>query len=533
MLGLAIVFEHVYHHLLHMAEHSFVYGQGMMSHHERHAHQERAIFSKPLRLILFSRMGGEFMVLGFLAFTIWTSNQQNVFNELADMGDAGIRLPLDGSTYLHLMEEVHMQLFVANVLYFALCFVIVLAADQKIKDFEYCRSAWVDQIMEGMPGIQESDPKMLKAFKYWRKHFLDGCVKEIFNWQTEQPETFGEIMHSMKVEKEIGTITMEDLMVVFTGRFSFCSYVVFSLCSTVIYIINMSVNTMLAIICLKSVLAFFHRFAEIPYFQFSAVLSLMVFLFLLLVYYVTSLFKDTLAEEEIKGIRGLSWLPGFVDRWSARIDLSRLMLSVMQVLCFFLCHAWAGYMISKDFWNDCFQKGEVDKIVYALTYIILLLALASIVRFIIPDFAIVCALPPFFSINNKAMIKLVSVQVVDKKMVEAREAMKKKLAEKKRLEDEKAAAAAAAGGGDEQKDRNEDKEEASQELAVNTSPTHVFKKESSPTENENEDAPFIEAADSKDKLPEKKPKLSSKPKATAAKKKAMKENTSKDSTDRE
>jgi hypothetical protein len=132
-------------------------------------------------------MGGEFMVLGFLAFTIWTCNQQNVFDEVAEIDPGDIRLPSVGADYLHLMEEVHFQLFVAMILYFALCFVVVLKADARIKEFEWCRSTWVEQLLKGNGGLNfDTDPKNLLAFKFFRTHFLDGAIKEMLTWQNDE-----------------------------------------------------------------------------------------------------------------------------------------------------------------------------------------------------------------------------------------------------------------------------------------------------------------------------------------------------------
>jgi len=70
---------------------------------------------------LLQRVSGEFMVLGFLAFCIWTCNQADVFKKLGKAFDDS------PSKYdiLHLCEDVHMHLFLAMIFNFILELVLV------------------------------------------------------------------------------------------------------------------------------------------------------------------------------------------------------------------------------------------------------------------------------------------------------------------------------------------------------------------------------------------------------------------------
>jgi len=57
------------------------------------------------------------MVLGFLAFVVWIVNRAGLFSKLAKVTHSDhIRLPPDGYGYLHIVEDVHMQLFIAMLL---------------------------------------------------------------------------------------------------------------------------------------------------------------------------------------------------------------------------------------------------------------------------------------------------------------------------------------------------------------------------------------------------------------------------------
>ena len=79
-------------------------------------------------LILFNRLSGEFMVLGFIAFLVWSSSRSG-FLELCmsnvSPDDLG---PYDATSLLHIMEDVHMALFFAMCLYFAVLFRAIKAA---------------------------------------------------------------------------------------------------------------------------------------------------------------------------------------------------------------------------------------------------------------------------------------------------------------------------------------------------------------------------------------------------------------------
>lgn len=66
---------------------------------------------------LFNRMNAEFMVLGFLAVCVWSCNQAEAFDAIAENLDDNP----DASSLLHTCEDVHMFLFFAMLLNFVGC----------------------------------------------------------------------------------------------------------------------------------------------------------------------------------------------------------------------------------------------------------------------------------------------------------------------------------------------------------------------------------------------------------------------------
>jgi len=424
----ALCFEKVYHHIQHNCEHSFVYGQSMLSEEEKHKAVERSSFAKPLRLIWFQRLGGEFMVLGFLAFLIWCCNQQGIMDAFAEITASDMNLPTVGSDYLHLMEAVHMQLFVAMILYFALGIKIVISSDNRIKEFEHNRGVWIEQIMSKTDKNFDTDTRSLLEFKKWRGHFLHGrygCVREILAWRENEPKTFTKIMGALNINKPEDEITVEDIQKVCTGRFSFCTYLVFSVCSAAQEVVNVSEAAILTIVLLKVFLAILHRGAKVDSATVSTFFSALCFLFIVLTWTITLVFRKALAEseEDIKVMKGVSWLPYVMDKISHKVNPEAFVLNTLQVLLFFFCHTWSGNMIDKNFWNKIFQDGKAGPIGIAILYCVGFIALAQVLPRAVPDFAAVTALPPFFSNSNERIVQMVAVQVVDQKMVAARAQM--------------------------------------------------------------------------------------------------------------
>jgi len=423
LLIMAIGFEKIHHHFLHKAQHSFVYGQSMLSEDEKDQAVNRSIFGKPLRLTLFARMGGEFMVLGFLAFTIWCCGQLGIFDEMAHITASDMTLPSQGSDYLHLMEAVHMQLFVAMIIYFALAFKCTISSDACIKDLEVNRGLWIEQIMNKTAENYDTDATTLREFKKWRGHFLETCTKEILSWRTKQPDTFHAIMHAMNIGKKDEDVTVGDIHKVCTGRFSFCTYLVFSVCSAAQEVVNVSEVALLTIIGAKLFLALFHRALQIELLVVSAALTVGCFAFIGCLYAVTMMFKTALEADpgQIQLPKSLQWLPGYLEVSQSNPEV--LLLNLLQVLLFFVCHSFAGMMIDQYFWIYIFQDREIKHILVGLWFFTCLIMLAFMVPRVLPDFASVTALPPLFSRSNERIVHLVAVQVVDAKMVAARAQM--------------------------------------------------------------------------------------------------------------
>ncbi|CAK0803926.1 unnamed protein product [Prorocentrum cordatum] len=130
MIPIVNVFDMVWHTISHRVERtSFVYGakKRVEDDEDSHGHDPHEEH-KQLGVILLSRMGTEFMTLGFLALLVFTSEYNGLFDELVDIlptgcSDGGsyyrrlaeesdcLHLPKSGLDWFHMFEIVHFSLF--------------------------------------------------------------------------------------------------------------------------------------------------------------------------------------------------------------------------------------------------------------------------------------------------------------------------------------------------------------------------------------------------------------------------------------
>lgn len=117
LVTLTLIFDEIHHKTEELADQQTF---GKLSLEHVHA-------AKNMWLCLHQRLSGELSVLGFLALMVWCCNQAGLFCKATKISDKGVTLPQDDQTYLHMVEAVHMHLFLAMVFYF-----IILAGAVKI-----------------------------------------------------------------------------------------------------------------------------------------------------------------------------------------------------------------------------------------------------------------------------------------------------------------------------------------------------------------------------------------------------------------
>lgn len=284
MILLAIVFETAFHHIKHKLEHSYVFGHSMLSERELQAMRNAAVFGKPLKLSFITRMGGEFMVLGFLAFTVWFLNRTGVFEEIAKVTEADwMHLPTLGGDYLYLAESVHMILFIAMVFYFSFTFIVVERGLHTMAMFESMRGAMIDKLKKSKAGEPIPHNPNLDRFTMLRAHFMNHGLHGILKWRKDRPQQFVRVVESMGLdETDVEAITMEELRMRFQGCFSFATFLSFAVREKVEDLIEITKFTWLFIIGILVLLATLHGLqvrlkAMAVFFQCLTIIIILVF----------------------------------------------------------------------------------------------------------------------------------------------------------------------------------------------------------------------------------------------------------------
>jgi hypothetical protein len=94
---------------------------------------------------LFERFSEELMVLGFIAFCVWLCSRGGVFHNVVGRYDSSNPLraygPPTGGELLHVVEDVHMHLFIAMLIFFGTMAIAVVFVESAIQ-------AWISHEKE-------------------------------------------------------------------------------------------------------------------------------------------------------------------------------------------------------------------------------------------------------------------------------------------------------------------------------------------------------------------------------------------------
>lgn len=112
------------------------------------------------------RIKGELMVLGYLAFIVWSVTQVNIWEEFVPPKHSYDNFPQDWHTLHTVVDAVHMHLFIAMVLHFGVIFAVIWNASFVIHIFTNTQvflSAWHaehrGEAWEGFPSMKDIKPR--------------------------------------------------------------------------------------------------------------------------------------------------------------------------------------------------------------------------------------------------------------------------------------------------------------------------------------------------------------------------------------
>jgi len=461
LVSLAIVFETIYHKTLHVAEHSFAFGENMAhglghlghslcsmqgllhnpnagkhhmkkahkktmgDHHHRHHHHHA---HAKLWMQLSNRAGGEFMVLGFLAFVVYLFHKAGGFDELPKgHKDDEFLIPDSETAWLHMVEDVHMKLFCAMVLYFVSSSTTIHGCVHRMKTLQLVQAADFQQrkgrkpmlkrsqtfrgLQAGMwnwmvPGVSSGskflncgrvyDPDwMVTEYKLLRAFFID----EIMVWKVSRPDGFGDVCEALHIEEPFKE---EQVRQKLEAEFAFSTYWALIVEEALSDMIQMPTRTWLVFIFGNLMMALVFRFTKdvdwniILIVNYSLVVMIVTVLSILVVYGRRKHIMDVQKERASFG-KSEKKERGLAPRMKAMF----LCPVEAYIICFWeLIRFNLIYVITWTFFDWVlgfidWSAGRVVLAVVAFTLDFFMLGHSSLV-----DMYLVLALPPFVSEDN-------------------------------------------------------------------------------------------------------------------------------------
>lgn len=422
---IALAFEVVWHFVQHSAKHSYRYGRlhdqicNELDAEEKDSHGNL----KHIRLYsqLVSRMGGEFMTLGVLAFMIFVFNQAGWFKGFVtrfpscSIDEHCFHLPSTESDLLHLAELAHVKLFLGMLLYFVLIFFLVRGSVHQIQDWEKLRLRLLSQRSGEVPTVgSNAMDKDLHKHMLWCDYFLE----RILGWRAERPALFQKVLEALHIDPRA-----EDIRRRIDERFSLSAYLALNLESGVEDSIQVHLQTWFAVIFLFSFFALLHRYAEIALMQVLPWFIAVAFALLLAMWLLNRYQKRKMMQFVMQcqanresgnssssspvncspapgsdAQRGVSQNePGSLGIHQ-RFATERHTLRVLQVFMFCISYAFATVMVDKEDWAEQFDH----TLLLVLLFTVLFVVLAKFLPHMVPVFLAIMSFPPFVDDGNLA-----------------------------------------------------------------------------------------------------------------------------------
>jgi len=265
LVVLALIFDQAWHTISHRMEHTYRYGNYHDQVHEEdideneHTDSHGNVRHKQLFMELVNRAGGEFMTLGFLAFVVFLFNQLGGFEMMAEKLPAttGRHLPKTGYDWLHVVEVVHMELFMGMICYFFLISRVIDGSVRKIQHWETLRLRRVrhkEQHSWNTFGPQSVDQDMGK-YLLWR----DYVISKVVDWKETRKSIYKKLAHNLNINPD-DEDSAERVKKAVEGRFSLSAYLAMNVENGVLDSIEVHPTTWAVILLLFALFAVLLKF---------------------------------------------------------------------------------------------------------------------------------------------------------------------------------------------------------------------------------------------------------------------------------
>lgn len=431
---IALAFEHVWHWLSHIASSSYRYGvlhdqANNITVEECESHGS----IKHLRLYkeLVTRAGGEFMTLGVLAFIVFIFNNAGGFEAMEDLYklEADLHLPRSKDDWLHMVEVVHMKLFVGMILYFYLIGSAVRSSATKIRGWENCRLRRVKDLKLGRSALQlQQMDVQLSEYLGWRDYFIERVVL----WQTKRPKLYFMALDKLDIDIDDPEAPSK-LRKEIDEQFAFSAYLSLNVSAGLCDSIHVHQTTWGFLLLVFALFAVLHRYAKVGIFEFTWIFIALAFFTLMAMglfvakvsrklklhveqakisqpppsrtrgniegsqdstspEVVTAQSKVTIKAATASSSSMLSVLGG---NWHQRFPTEAWFLRIMQIVLFLVSYVFARTLIDFHDWEE-----KPQATLLTVSALIIIFILLTHFLYALPTFLALMSLPPYVDDSN-------------------------------------------------------------------------------------------------------------------------------------
>jgi len=306
---LAMLFEVVHHSIDHFADRSYFYGKLQAvapdSHGKTHSHsfQPRAVKRRiPLFKHWVNRLSKELMVLGFLAFLVFVFREAGGFEWLVKLfppKNSDLMVPKTAEDWLHMVENVHMKLFLGMIIYFL---VILRVVNGCVKHVEFWEEMAIlrrngkaeDATMissQSTSGAIELNTR-LQRYSRWCFYFTQSVIA----WRETRPKLYEETLRRLKL-LSCDTPTQSRVQRALDDTFPFSAYLAYSVRDCCKDTVDVHPTTWAAVLVLFSIFAIIHRYAKLILLHFMPVFIVGAFILIFAVGFLVGRFRKHVESE--------------------------------------------------------------------------------------------------------------------------------------------------------------------------------------------------------------------------------------------
>jgi hypothetical protein len=432
---MAVLFEAAHHMIEHKADASYFYGklqsvapETLLKGHIHNPHGLSAKIRTPLFKHWVDRLSKEFMVLGFLAFFVFVFREVGGFGWMVDLmpptESHSVKLPKSAEDWLHMVENVHMKLFLGMTIYFLVILFVVNGCVKHVEFWEEMRILRRSSKIENVDDVSRTascpeEQTRLSRYGRWRMYFVQSVVR----WRETRPKLYQETLQRLRMYSG-DTPSQRRFHRALDDVFPFSAYLAYAVRECCKDTVDVHYSTWAAVLVLFGIFAIIQRYAKLILLHFMPIFIVVAFIFVFAVGRVVMSFRErvesagslvvhmNLATEQAERIanqshdleRGFSLdskgqdeepAEGFHERYPTELWVFR----VLQIVLFVLSYSCARTIGDPNDW----RHSPKEVLAISSGFLVLFLVLGSLLPKHVPIFAALMAMPPYVDSGNVRM----------------------------------------------------------------------------------------------------------------------------------